>query len=863
MLYPRQKGQMWTMKIFDFSKETDRDTLRERFKGHFRRQDIVPFFGSGFTSGCPAAQGTVPTVDELRAELVDIIAGIENYSANDRMELERMKLSELAEIFWPTLEQEGPPHTHRDQFDTYVENHFCNVHDLPVEHQELIDCRWRYLYTLNYDDAIERASSGLKVLAPYSNQNQRWLAQKRCLYKIHGDSARFLETGESKYFILSTQQYLQVLGDRENQAMRQNLETDFSSNNLIFFGCSLLDELDILFAAGTKLTQEKRQNGDTRSYYVRYVDDKTAPLSLVQQQKFKNFAITDVIEVKAERIRDFYSFLVKISDEAGQLQETDMLSDFTGFQFLWQEPTSRKNIEYLFFSSLIRPKEETRQIILPSFFIRRDTTQQMVDAINTADGNFHILRGGRLSGKTYVLVDLLKEFRSRDTYYFSSTKQISDQCFERLLSMKNVILIFDEHSLTNDQLGDITSKYRETIQNNAIQVVTAVDCSTGTFTRHYFDRFPGMEGFVKIYLLSSKLNADEADRFNEEFGKLGLLDYENGWSWLDFMLKVDEASTKKLGTRLPDINIIRDLETLKALILFANQESIPVSQGNIINVTETLYKLCKTADIAIQKDYLSEVELAPNVHDSFRFVTNSKYWVYKCLSTYGQDSTHYRAIADAFYEISSAIQRQYDKQFTQGYYQAIKPYYFFDTIQFTFFSDPKQSGSLFLPDVIYKRLLPLFKDDFQFLHQKAKCLLWNSKRKRNTRERAEMLNEAIQQVSRASRLAEKRAPVNIEYTLYHMEVTKTLILANNWRYCREQFADAELSEQLSTLIKTFYEMERQMLVWGSDSELDDREMQDLNWFVSHLVDPEVFRLMSPEDHKTAGRIMTLWRQKGA
>lgn len=40
MLYPRQKGQMWTMKIFDFSKEIDRDALREQFRGHFRRQNL-------------------------------------------------------------------------------------------------------------------------------------------------------------------------------------------------------------------------------------------------------------------------------------------------------------------------------------------------------------------------------------------------------------------------------------------------------------------------------------------------------------------------------------------------------------------------------------------------------------------------------------------------------------------------------------------------------------------------------------------------------------------------------------------------------------------------------------------------------
>ena len=53
-----------------------------------------------------------------------------------------------------------------------------------------------------------------------------------------------------------------------------------------------------------------------------------------------------------------------------------------------------------------------------------------------------------------------------------------------------------------------------------------------------------------------------------------------------------------------------------------------------------------------------------------------------------------------------------------------------------------------------------------------------------------------------------------------------------------------------------------MLKWGSDSELDEREMQDISWFVSQLVESEVRQHMLPEDRKMAGHIMTLWRQKG-
>lgn len=124
-----------------------------------------------------------------------------------------------------------------------------------------------------------------------------------------------------------------------------------------------------------------------------------------------------------------------------------------------------------------------------------------------------------------------------------------------------------------------------------------------------------------------------------------------------------------------------------------------------------------------------------------------------------------------------------------------------------------------------------------------------------------MLNEALQQLTRAYQLAEKRAPVNVEYTLYHMGVTKTLILANNWRYCRKQFNETEQSEQLSRLLETFYGMEQEMLKWGNDLELDDREMRDINWFVLQLTKPAVLRqMLLPKDRNMPGRIVTLWRQ---
>ena len=121
----------------------------------------------------------------------------------------------------------------------------------------------------------------------------------------------------------------------------------------------------------------------------------------------------------------FYSFLIGISNEAEKLQKADSLSEFTGIHFSRLDSTDRLNIEYLFISSRIWPDPKTKLITLPGAFTRRDIVQQAIDNINASDGHVHVLRGRRLSGKTYALVDLLMEFQSRNTYYFPSSKSIS------------------------------------------------------------------------------------------------------------------------------------------------------------------------------------------------------------------------------------------------------------------------------------------------------------------------------------------------------------------------------------------------------------------------------------------------------
>ncbi|MCI2105385.1 MAG: SIR2 family protein [Intestinimonas sp.] len=843
------------------------------FEPHFRKRDLVPFFGSGFTKGCPACGGCVPSVDELKNRLVQTIAEIEGYTENERLELANEKLTQVSEYFWQAMNH-APDESFRADFFSYIENHFSGVHDLPEEKRQLADCSWRYLYTLNYDDALEQASENLLCVAPFAPQNKHWLSQKRCLYKIHGDVAQYLKTGDDRMCILSLTQYLIALKDPDNADMREKLEADFSSNNLIFFGCSLIDELDLLFTSEMGLSKKKMQNKDTRSYYVRYIGKDTPTLTKMMLGKFEQFSITDIIEVSAADMAEFYSFVRSVSDAAATLKESDSLSPFMGFSFATLAPHDREaNIKYLFYSGEIQPKADTKQIILPSFFIRRCTGANIIADIDMNRGSLHILRGSRINGKTYILIDILRQFQSRSIYYFRSGTEISDGLLQKLIDMQDTILLFDEHTVSYEQINLLTQSGLNSLEKNHSHAVVAVNLSSGIFTRHYYDAFPQLKGRVMIYCLSRELKSDdrykEFDDFSREVGKLGVPPPKSDSTFLDIMIQMDDASIHQNRACLPEVHIFNgtdQADKLKALILFANQESISIPQANIMGVDAALYSLCSTqgVDMAVQKDYLTEAELTPETHHRMRFVVNSKYWAYRCLSEYASNKKNYGAIAKTYYSIVKTIQRKYGfdtaKVVRKNYFQEVKPYYFLDTIQFTFFGITEMGGSLSLPQKIYDELLPLFRNDYQYLHQKAKCQLWSSKLEKNMQKRQKLLDAAFQQINRAYELAEQRQSKNIRFTLYHMQVTKTLVLVNHWRYCDSLLTPEGKNAQLSIVLRALYQMELEMntcLTDDPDDKMDKQEMRDIMWFITDLGGGETNQFLLPVNRALAGEVITL------
>lgn len=83
---------------------------------------------------------------------------------------------------------------------------------------------------MNYDP-IENCLRIISIF-PYDRHNSNVIKNKQCLFKIHGDIQRYINTGESKYCILSKDQYIQALVDPHNKDMLKNLQDDFYSKSV-------------------------------------------------------------------------------------------------------------------------------------------------------------------------------------------------------------------------------------------------------------------------------------------------------------------------------------------------------------------------------------------------------------------------------------------------------------------------------------------------------------------------------------------------------------------------------------------------------------------------------------------------------
>lgn len=794
------------IKIYKFSQDEDRKELEKIFHSLLQIGELVPVIGSGFTRGLRTKNGVVPSVDELRKEMIEIMHIIDG---SDEADFKGIMLTDFADEFWEELKK---PNKYRckERFQEYIELNFTKVYDVEQSRRHLLNSNWKTIFTLNYDDTIENVLD-IDVVIPYDKFNIR--SGKRNLIKLHGDAGRFSMTGDSKYCVLGNQQYVSLIKEKSNADIVNVLENIFFSKSVFFVGCSLDNELDLLYSAGTQLEQKAKLNSEHHIIYLFYGDEEQE----INTLPYKKYGITDIVKVNEKTITELYEFIYTISKKIESLCEKDSLQEYTNIEFEYLDGRNNENIDYLFYNDKV--KINNGVIKYPAFFVERNCIEEVKENILSEEGILHIIYGTKFSGKTYALLQLLKNLINRKVYYFPSYINLSDDIIDNLHEKDNSVFLIDEGVISFEQYKEIIVPKLRQFEKAQIYIVMTVSKGDADFYKHYRNFQDTNKETIKLYELKNKLNRIEYGSFNQKIGNVSLVPYDDGDTILDYLLKAeDNLLQKRQKVILPKVHFLsNDCEKeVRALIVLATKNSITSEMAIDLGIDNVLYDFTKNLSTVVQKDYLSDLEIKGDVHSGFKFILNSSYWAIKCLSNFAYNSYNHKTVVKAYCNIVNAYSYLEQRDMNNR----IKIYYMLDRIQYLF-SDQEKKGTIKLPYMVYEGLHVSLNWNYQFLHQEAKCELRVAKREKNIKEKKKILELAYRNISRAIALSEKSTSGNVEYTIAHMNVTKALILIN--------YVFAGENNQLSKTIDACYEA----FVVGESlcPQLLKEEMKDVKAFL--------------------------------
>ena len=777
------------MQVFDIRDSQDRATALQLCKNLIEKNVLIPVVGAGFSCGTSTDnRGKIPSATELNANLFGYIEAYSGYSREELDEIKVFKLSDTADIFWGIYDR--IPDGVRDSHFLYFEKNFLDVSFFKGFQEAFLNVRWPYLFTLNYDSLIEDYKHrDYYSIIPFEHINSKFLSNKTRLYKLHGDAKRYIATGDEKYLILSGEQYVKSMLDSSNVDMLYELQTAFASKSVLFFGCGLDEELDLLYSSQLAIS-EKIKNLDPTHQAVIYIsfeygkEDKTV-LSLRMKDKLSKYGITHVLRIFNEaQSESFFNELAEHSSQNPQLGIDSFLEKYSAMNYRLLSGGDIKSRDYMFQDNLVWNDFEEHIITLPNYCITRSPMKTVLDSIASREPVCFI-SGNFFSGKTFFLIELSRYFSTKKVYIFPSGTDLTDMQLDVLLTKEEALYCFDSKSLSTTQIKKLSQGGQlDRIRERRSCAIIVIDAYDAPMYKYIFEARNTSKGFPQIRI-SSAFDEKETYEFNRKLGEISFPPYSKGETLLDYIVRNENElliSSRTVNHFLqPHIQLLvrNPKERIKALVMLATEIRISARRAIQFKVDEYIndmikYCLDSGGVPVIEKDY----SVYSGDSSGYEFVCNSKYWIMRALSIYANaqvDSID--IIADSYQSIIrdyGTIYKNNDVEF----YQQCEPYYFFDHIQLLF-NQRWFPNSFKLMNEIYDKLLPHLSDSYQFLHQKAKgkLIIAQIQLKNSRVDGIETLKEALLNITRAIALAENFPNArNIKETILHMVYTKGRIL---------------------------------------------------------------------------------------
>lgn len=778
------------MEILNIQHTEDQKKAIELCKNLLEKHTLIPVVGAGFSFDTPTDNGgTVPSARDLHAKLFCYVEQYSGYSKKELEEIKEYNLSKLAETFWNIYDK--VPEEGLRAFYDYIESNFQNISYQKDFQKAFLKVRWPYIFTLNYDSLIEDYSRDYYPVIPYNPINRHFSRDKINVYKLHGDAQKYVDTEDRRYFILSKDQYIDSMMDDQNQDMLNELLTAFDSKSILFLGCGLSEELDLLYSSRLAVRDKVKNIDSTQQsiIYISYEIDEDAaqsPFSSLKMDQLAQYGVTHIFRIFSEQqSMDFFDELSEISVKIPKPDVDAFLEKYSSMSFSSLEVENIACRDFLFQENLVWKSIDSHKIVVPGYCVNRFGLTEVVDFISDGEP-LCFIAGNFFSGKTLFLIEVAKYFTSKKVYIFPSGVKLTDTQLRTLMEKTNALYCFDTKSLTTAQIKMICQENNlDHLKREKSNAVIVIDASDAPMYKYIFEARNVARKFRQFWVNSVFDDTEEPD-FNKKIGAISLPPYIKDETLLDYI--VHNQKELMLDSDVNNFFLEPQKELLsqnskrrtKALIMLATEIRMPAKRGiqfEIDGAINELIACCHRLNGAsvIEKDY----SVYSGDSSGYEFVCNSKYWIVRALSAYAKlQKKSIDIISDAYKSIVQDYRRIY-KDDNVKFYQNSEPYYFFDHIQ-TLFNQRWFPNASALVNKIYDKLLPVLSDSFQFLHQKAKGKLEIARvqiRHMDFSHAKDTLKEAHLNITRAIKLAEQiQNAKNIEETILHMTYTKGRIL---------------------------------------------------------------------------------------
>lgn len=674
----------------------DNKEIKESISQLINERKLFPVFGSGFTTGCKAKNGKVPTGKEMQKYMAEFLSKVYNKKIEH---YENRNFSDLCTLYSKKCSTE-------EKFKYFSEN-FTKV-IIEDKKKEFLSLFSQYVYTLNIDDAIEHNCDQFNVLLPNMEIFDKYIEQFTTVFKLHGDVHFYLKNIENESIIFNKREYIESI--KKNGKMLAKLKEDFADKNIIYIGCSLDDEPDLLSIVEEAVKERLAEN---QSYYItrRDIDEEG-------QDLLEEYGITTI--VKIENYIDFFTDIISINTQKNN--STDFFDNYHEPEFV-RISKSYVSLNTLLNSNSIVPSPFEGKINLPSYYIKRDVLNEVLSSLKYVSP-IHIIYGNRISGKTYFLVGLMDLIQDKSRYYFPSNVKISDERIEALLEKSNCIFVFDTNTLNEKQLQRIIKlKNKASCKGNYIVLTINTSERNGidlisTTNKYGFTKIRNVFSNQEIKRLNKLLQICNIPTFvNKEIIKT-YKEITVPRTILDNLYIIQEKFSGE--RKLPDfLTLSKGFSSKKMalLIVLATNKEISSFELSYFDIREDAISLVKDFPILFEISYYKYS--LPIIDSIYKLTTNSRYYLLKYLGDFANSNKKYDLILESYKYIYKCINRNEDSFIVP---RKMLEYLRFDILNDIFYKNNNSTTDLI--KYIYEKFEDELNDSPQFKHQRAKSIMW-------------------------------------------------------------------------------------------------------------------------------------------